>query len=79
MNIGGQFVEEYARDASEPAKGQEVTFSGLSPQFPGIWQINLYIPKAVAPATQTPIAIFINSLSSVDFASSGYVTTICVK
>ena len=79
MNIGGQFVEEYTRESGEPGQGQEVSFSGLSPQFPGIWQINLYIPKAVAPATQTPIAIFINSLSSVDFSSSGYVTTICVK
>lgn len=79
INIGGQFVEEYSRSAGEPAQGQEVYFSGLSPQFPGIWQINVYIPKTVAPANQTPLAIFINSLSSVDFASSGYVTTICVK
>ncbi len=79
INIGGQFVEEYARSAGEVAQGQEVYFSGLSPQFPGIWQINVYIPKAVAPATQTPIAVFVNSLSSVDFASSGWVTTICVK
>jgi uncharacterized protein (TIGR03437 family) len=79
MNIGGQFVEEYARSDGEVPQGQEVYFSGLSPQFPGLWQINVYIPKGVAPAPQTPIAIFINSLSSVDFASSGWVTTICVK
>ncbi len=79
INIGGQFVDEYARESGEPAKGQEVSFSGLSPQFPGLWQINVYIPKAVAPATQTPIAAFVNSLSSVDFTASGWVTTICVK
>ncbi len=79
MNIGGQFVEEYPRSGDEVPQGQEVSFSGLSPQFPGLWQINVYIPKGVAPATQTPIAIFINSLSSVDFSSSGWVTSICVK
>jgi uncharacterized protein (TIGR03437 family) len=79
MNVGGLFVEEYPRESGEPPQGQEVNFSGLSPQFPGVWQINLYIPKAVPPSAQTPLAIFVNSLSSVDFASSGYVTTICVK
>jgi uncharacterized protein (TIGR03437 family) len=79
INIGGQFVEEYPRDSTEPAKGQEVSFSGLSPEFPGVWQINVYVPKGVAPGTNIPIAIFIGSLASADLPLTGYVTTITVK
>ncbi len=29
--------------------GGSVQFSGLSPQYPGLWQINVTIPSAVAP------------------------------
>src|SRR5271157_1803770 len=55
-----------------------VSFSGLSPQFPGIWQINVRIPKNTGPGAQVPILVLMNSYASQSVAT-GYVTTIAVK
>jgi uncharacterized protein (TIGR03437 family) len=55
-----------------------VQFSGLSPQFPGVWQINVRIPKNTGPGAQIPIFIVMNNVTS-QSVLTGYVTTIAVK
>ncbi|MEO8598139.1 MAG: hypothetical protein ABI759_32765 [Candidatus Solibacter sp.] len=48
-----------------------IQFSGLSPQFPGMWQVNVRIPKATAPGPQ-PLALFLNSVPDNQFSITGY-------
>jgi uncharacterized protein (TIGR03437 family) len=55
-----------------------VSFSGLSPQFPGVWQINVRIPKNTGPGAQVPLFIVMNNVTS-QSVPTGYVTTIAVK
>ena len=55
-----------------------VTFSGLSPQFPGVWQINVRIPKNTGPGAQVPLFIVMDNVTS-QAAPTGYITTIAVK
>ncbi len=55
-----------------------IAFSGLSPEFPGVWQINVYVPKTQAPGSQIPIGIIAGSKGNVD-ANSGFQVTIAVK
>ena len=56
-----------------------VQFSGLAPQFPGVWQINVRIPKVTGPGAQIPIFIVMNNATSQTLPTVGYVTTIAVK
>ena len=42
-----------------------VQFSGLSPQFPGVYQLNVGVPP-VAPADQVPIQIRIGDITTTD-------------
>jgi uncharacterized protein (TIGR03437 family) len=57
----------------------DVLYSGLSPLFPGIWQINLTIP-ANAPTGSVPIKIFQNSIPSIDpNQTTAATTTIAIK
>ena len=58
---------------------ENVQFSGLSPQFPGVWQINVRIPKNTGPGAQVPLFIVMNNYTSQAFPTAGYVTTIAVK
>jgi uncharacterized protein (TIGR03437 family) len=55
-----------------------VSFSGLSPQFPGVWQINVRVPKNTGPGAQVPLFIVMNNVTSQTNAT-GYITTIAVK
>jgi uncharacterized protein (TIGR03437 family) len=55
-----------------------VTFSGLSPQFPGVWQINVRIPKNTGPGAYVPLFIVMENVTS-QAAPTGYITTIAVK
>jgi uncharacterized protein (TIGR03437 family) len=55
-----------------------VSFSGLSPQFPGVWQINVRIPKNTGPGAQVPLFIVMDNVTS-QAAPTGYITTIAVK
>jgi uncharacterized protein (TIGR03437 family) len=57
---------------------ENVQFSGLSPQFPGVWQINVRIPKNTGPGAQVPLFIVLNNVTS-QAAPTGYITTIAVK
>jgi uncharacterized protein (TIGR03437 family) len=42
----------------------EVIFSGLSPQFPGLWQINARVPDKPYIRGQVPVYVTINGVSS---------------
>ena len=75
--IGG-FVDSIALTPNDPQDRSFVKFSGLSPNFPGIWQINVQIPYGVAPGQQ-PLLIEVNSVSSIDAAVTGYRTVIYVQ
>ncbi|SPF46449.1 conserved exported hypothetical protein [Candidatus Sulfopaludibacter sp. SbA4] len=59
--------------------GEHIMFSGLSPQFPGVWQINVKIPQNTGIGPQIIIAVIVNSVSSFDAATAGWSTTIAVK
>src|SRR5262249_31723690 len=78
ININGNYLDELNAEAGEPPKSQWVQFSGLS-AFPGLWQINVYLPKALSAASQAPIAVVLSGTPSYDFTVGGYRTTIAIK
>ena len=41
-----------------------ISYSGLAPGLPGVWQVNVKIPDTVLPNPQTAIAVVVNSVSS---------------
>lgn len=42
----------------------EVVFSGLSPQFPGLWQINAFVPDKPYISGQVPLIVTIDGVPS---------------
>jgi uncharacterized protein (TIGR03437 family) len=42
----------------------EVTFSGLSPQFPGLWQVNAAVPDRPYISGQVPVVVTIDGVPS---------------
>ncbi|MCX6631587.1 MAG: hypothetical protein NTW28_28580, partial [Candidatus Solibacter sp.] len=48
-----------------------ISFSGLSPGFPGMWQVNVRIPQATAPGTAA-LLLFYNSVPDNVPAATGY-------
>jgi uncharacterized protein (TIGR03437 family) len=42
----------------------QVTFSGLSPQFPGLWQINAVVPDKPYISGQTPLVVTVDGVPS---------------
>jgi hypothetical protein len=83
--IGPGYVDEVTANnpacmlqAGDPANGQWITYSGLAPGLPGVWQINVQIPMCVAPSTSTVLFVFQNNVSDTD-ANSGYHMYIAVK
>ena len=77
--MNGLFLDEIVPGTGDPANGQFVLFSGLSPSFPGIWQINVQIPMTIPPGAQVIIAIIQQGIASATTASGGYVTTFSVS
>ncbi len=50
-----------------PVPPENVTYSGLAPGLPGVWQVNVKIPDTVAPTTstvQTQVVMVLNSIPS---------------
>ena len=65
--IGSQFVDAASPLLpGDPTDGKFVTFSGLSPQFPGVWQINVKVPMSTVAGSQVPIGITMNDINSAD-------------
>ena len=54
-----------------------IQFSGLSPSFPGMWQVNVRIPRTTGPGPQ-PLALSLNSVTDNVFSVSGYRVVIYV-
>ncbi len=63
--------------AAAPGK-QCVTFSGLGGGYPGLWQLNLFIPAGQAPGI-SPIVVTLNDVSSANGPSGHLTTTFYVK
>jgi uncharacterized protein (TIGR03437 family) len=59
---------------------ENISYSGLAPGFPGLWQINVKIPDSVLPNAQVPVVVVVNSISS-NSGKGGLIlrTTIAVK
>jgi len=66
INMNGTWVDQMPYDsASDIPQNQWLPYSGLN-FYPGLWQINVYIPHAVAPNTQLPLIITADGEPSVD-------------
>jgi len=74
----GDFTDTIALQPNDPPDRSFVKFSGLSPNIPGIWQINVQIPYGVAPGQQ-PLLIQINSVASINAQIAGYRTVVYVQ
>jgi uncharacterized protein (TIGR03437 family) len=74
----GDFTDNIALQPGDPQDRSFVKFSGLSPSFAGLWQINVQIPLGVAPGKQI-LLISVNSVASNDIAVTGYRTVIYVQ
>jgi uncharacterized protein (TIGR03437 family) len=73
--INFDYTDAMALEPGEPKN--VVQFSGLS-QYPGLWQVNAYVPKVVGIGSQVNIVLTAGSSSSID-ANSGFRTVICIK
>jgi uncharacterized protein (TIGR03437 family) len=83
--INGTFVDEVTANnpacslqPGDPTNGQWITYSGLAPGLPGVWQVNVQIPMCVAPSNSTLLFLWQNSVPDTD-ANSGYHMFIAVK
>ena len=74
----GDFTDNIALQPGDPPDRSFVKFSGLSPNLPAVWQINVQIPFGVAPGKQ-PFLISVNSVNSIDFSVTGFRTVIYVQ
>jgi uncharacterized protein (TIGR03437 family) len=78
IGIGACFVDSCAAAQGETVPSNPVQFSGLSPQFPGVWQINVRIPGITDVTAPVPLVIQVNSVGSIS-PDAGYRTVIYVK
>jgi uncharacterized protein (TIGR03437 family) len=76
--IGTCFVADCMRQPNEDPS-PFIQFSGLSPQFPGVWQINVRIPMVTDPTRPAGVGLLVNSVPSNDPTITGYTTVIYVK
>jgi uncharacterized protein (TIGR03437 family) len=44
----------------------QVAFSGLSPEFPGVNQINVVVPQGVTPGNAVPLQLQVGGITSTD-------------
>lgn len=74
--IGTDYTDQIPLQGSEQRSipGVDVnfiSFSGLSPSFPGMWQVNVRIPQATAPGAAA-LGLLLNSFADNLPASTGY-------
>jgi uncharacterized protein (TIGR03437 family) len=77
--IGACFVDSCTPLQGETVPPNPVQFSGLSPQFPGLWQINVRIPMITDANSASVLLVSVNSISSTDVRATGFNTVIYVK
>jgi uncharacterized protein (TIGR03437 family) len=59
---------------------ENVAYSGLSPDYPGLWQLNVKIPDSTPPGNTIQVVVVHRGIPSNDTTSPGrIVTTIAVK
>jgi uncharacterized protein (TIGR03437 family) len=62
--IGSDYTDQIPLQGSEQRNLNGdvnfISFSGLSPSFPGMWQVNVRIPQATAPGAQALSLLFSN-------------------
>jgi uncharacterized protein (TIGR03437 family) len=78
VNINGVYLVDYTAITDDKPKDQWLYSSGLS-QFPGLWQINAYVPKGVPAGNQIPLLLLYGGQLSTDANSTSIITTIAVK
>jgi uncharacterized protein (TIGR03437 family) len=59
-------------------QGNFLTFAGLSPNYPGLYQVNMRIPMATAPGDPALLVITVNSVGSNVSSVTGYNTYVYV-
>jgi uncharacterized protein (TIGR03437 family) len=66
--------------ATDFVPDENISYSGLAPGFPGLWQINVKVPDTVLPNPQTLVTVQVFSINS-NTGKSGQrlTTTIAVK
>ena len=79
VGIGACFVDSCPAQTGETVPPNPVQFSGLSPQFPGVWQINVRVPGVTDVTGPVPLVISVNSVGSNVASITGYNTVIYVK
>jgi uncharacterized protein (TIGR03437 family) len=42
----------------------QVLYSGLSPQYPGLWQIDAVVPSTTVPASNTSVVVMLDGYQS---------------
>jgi uncharacterized protein (TIGR03437 family) len=73
--INNLFTDQYTPDNGDVPQAQWLSYSGLS-SYPGLWQINVWIPKGVVAGTQIPVLVVLGSTPSND---NTFRTVIAVK
>jgi len=68
--IGSDYTDQIIKLPGEENR-KPYEFSGLSPTYPGMWQVNVQIPKSTAPG-QANLALQLNSVGSNNPAVVGY-------
>ncbi len=64
--LNGIFLEDYVKNTEDKPKDQWLYSSGLQ-YYPGLWQINFYIPSSVLPGAEVSILILAgNNILSAD-------------
>jgi uncharacterized protein (TIGR03437 family) len=74
MGIG--YVDDTAYTGEQ---GNHIQYSGLMPGLVGVWQVNVRIPKAVAPDKAVVVVITFKGINSNGSDPARVTTTIAVK
>jgi len=73
--LGTNFVDGYTTQSGEPLSNCPgfICYSGLN-GYPGMWQINVEVPKAVPPSSQTPtfLNLELQDVPAYAVSTSGY-------
>jgi uncharacterized protein (TIGR03437 family) len=65
VNIAGGYLEDYTANPADRPKAEWLQYSGLS-AYPGLWQINAWVPSGVKPDKEVPIILVYNGVASSD-------------